>query len=160
MQINIYRFDWLLAYTTKTIDCGLLVLSVLLVGETGVPREYHRSAAIHWPTLSHNVVSSTPRLSGVGTHKVVVGADCIGYIVAVSFLVGETGVPREYHRSGASHWQTLSHNVVSSTPRLCWIQALCNWEEFTNKWMLKLHLWYLCIYGDRHEEKNALGSYL
>jgi hypothetical protein len=32
-------------------------------------------------------------------------------------LVEETGVPGENHRSVASHWQTLSHNVVSSTPR-------------------------------------------
>ena len=29
-------------------------------------------------------------------------------------LVEET---RENHRAVASHWQTLSHNVVSSTPR-------------------------------------------
>jgi len=27
-------------------------------------------------------------------------------------LAEETGVPREKHRSVASHWQTLSHNVV------------------------------------------------
>jgi len=31
-------------------------------------------------------------------------------------LVEETRVPRENHRPAASHWQTLSHNVVSSTP--------------------------------------------
>ena len=36
--------------------------SVLLVEETGVPRENHRQ------TLSHTVVSSTPRLSGVRTN--------------------------------------------------------------------------------------------
>ena len=30
-------------------------------------------------------------------------------------LVAETGVPGENHRPVASHWQTLSHNVVSST---------------------------------------------
>jgi hypothetical protein len=30
-------------------------------------------------------------------------------------LVEETGLPRENHRPVASHWQTLSHNVVSST---------------------------------------------
>jgi hypothetical protein len=29
----------------------------------------------------------------------------------------ETEGPGENHRSVASHWQTLSHNVVSSTPR-------------------------------------------
>jgi len=32
-------------------------------------------------------------------------------------LVEETGVPWENHRSVASHWQTLSDNVVWSTPR-------------------------------------------
>jgi hypothetical protein len=32
-------------------------------------------------------------------------------------LMEETGVPGENHRPVASHWQTLSHNVVSSTPR-------------------------------------------
>ena len=31
-------------------------------------------------------------------------------------LVEETGVPGENHRLVTSHWQTLSHNVVSSTP--------------------------------------------
>ena len=31
-------------------------------------------------------------------------------------LVEETGVPGEHHQPVASHWQTLSHNVVSSTP--------------------------------------------
>ena len=29
-------------------------------------------------------------------------------------LVEEIGVPRENHRPATSHWQTLSHNVVSS----------------------------------------------
>jgi hypothetical protein len=35
--------------------------SVLLVEETGVPRENHRPVACHLQTLSHNFVSSTPR---------------------------------------------------------------------------------------------------
>jgi len=30
-------------------------------------------------------------------------------------LVGEAGVRGENHRPAASNWQTLSHNVVSST---------------------------------------------
>ena len=33
-------------------------------------------------------------------------------------LVEETGVPEEKHRPAASHWQTRSQSVVSSTPRL------------------------------------------
>ena len=32
-------------------------------------------------------------------------------------LVEETGVSRENHRPAYGHWQTLSHNVVSRTPR-------------------------------------------
>ena len=32
-------------------------------------------------------------------------------------LVEETGLPGDNHRPVASHWQILSHNVVSSTPR-------------------------------------------
>ena len=44
--------------------------SVLLVEETGVSGENHRPAASQRQTLSHNVVSSTPRLSGIRTHNV------------------------------------------------------------------------------------------
>jgi len=31
-------------------------------------------------------------------------------------LVEKTGVPGENHAPVASHWQTLSHNGISSTP--------------------------------------------
>ena len=41
--------------------------SVLLVEETGVPGENHRPVASHLQTVSHNVVSSTPHLSGIRT---------------------------------------------------------------------------------------------
>jgi hypothetical protein len=37
--------------------------SVLLVVESGIPRENHWPAASHWQTLSRNVVSSTPHNS-------------------------------------------------------------------------------------------------
>ena len=43
---------------------------VVLVEETGVPRENHRPATSHLYSLSHNVVSSTPRQSGIRTHDV------------------------------------------------------------------------------------------
>jgi len=32
-------------------------------------------------------------------------------------LLEETGVPGENHKPAAGHWQTLSRNVVSRTPR-------------------------------------------
>ena len=38
-------------------------------------------------------------------------------------LVEETGVPGENHRLAASHSQTLSHNIVSGTSRLCGIRT-------------------------------------
>ena len=44
--------------------------SVLLVEEIGVPGEKHRPFSSHRQALSHNVVSSTSRLSGIGTHNV------------------------------------------------------------------------------------------
>ena len=48
---------------------GISWQSVLLVEETGVPGENHRLVASHRQTLSHNAVSSTHRLSGIGTHN-------------------------------------------------------------------------------------------
>ena len=39
------------------------------------------------------------------------------YIVRSVLLVEETRVPGENQWPVASQWQTLSHNVVSSTPR-------------------------------------------
>ena len=35
-------------------------------------------------------------------------------------LMEETRVPRENNRPAASHWETLSHNAVSSTPLHEW----------------------------------------
>ena len=54
--------------------------SVLLVEETGVPRENHRPAVGHWQTLSHNVVSSTSCLSGIRT-TLVDGGQCLVEVV-------------------------------------------------------------------------------
>ena len=44
--------------------------SDLLVEEPAVPGEIHRLVASKMINLSHNVVSSTHRLSGVRTHNV------------------------------------------------------------------------------------------
>ena len=53
---------------------------VLLVEETGVPRENHWAVASHWQSLSHNVASSTPHHNqGFKlTTLVVIGTDCTG----------------------------------------------------------------------------------
>ena len=39
-------------------------------------------------------------------------------VILLALLMEETGVPGENHRQAACHWQTLSHNFVSSTHRL------------------------------------------
>jgi hypothetical protein len=55
---------------TFNIISVILWRSVLLVEETRVPGENHRPPASHLQTISHNAVSSTPRLSEIPTHKV------------------------------------------------------------------------------------------
>jgi hypothetical protein len=64
---------WVMMFITTFNNISVTSISwrsVLLVGETGVPGENHSLAASHWQTLSHNVVSSTPRLNGIRTHNV------------------------------------------------------------------------------------------
>jgi hypothetical protein len=46
------------------------VMTFADVEETRVHGENHRPVASYCQTLPHNVVSSTPRLSGVRTHNV------------------------------------------------------------------------------------------
>ena len=66
--------------------------------------------------------------------------------MAVSFIVEETGASGENHRLVASHWQTLSHNVVSSTRRLGGIRTHnfsgdkhCNYECTLEKTSIKFN---------------------
>ena len=51
-------------------NIGILWRSVLLVEENGVRGENHQPAVCHRQALSHNVVSSTPRLSRIQTYNV------------------------------------------------------------------------------------------
>ena len=49
-----------------------------LVEETRLPGKNHRPVGSHRQTLSHIVVSNTPRLSGIRTpNLVVIGSECI-----------------------------------------------------------------------------------
>jgi len=54
---------------------------------------------------------------GYGLGLVVLNAT-FNNISAISWrsvlLVEQTGIPGKNHRTSASHWQTLSHNVVST----------------------------------------------
>ena len=73
LTISNNEFDWVYGFmvfnaTFNNISV-ILWQSVLLVEVTRVHRENHRPVASHWQTLSHNVVSSTPCPSGVGTQN-------------------------------------------------------------------------------------------
>jgi hypothetical protein len=61
--------------------------SVLLVEETG---ENHGPAASHGQSLSHNLVSSTPRQSGIRTHNVVIDVkfSCLILIIIIIVIAG------------------------------------------------------------------------
>ena len=106
--------------------------SVLFVEETGSTGENHWPVASHWQTLSHNVVSSTPhhefkyylslfiRINVVVVCCLMVFNATFNNISVISWLsvllVEETRGPEEIifynHWPVASHWQSLSHNVV------------------------------------------------
>jgi hypothetical protein len=69
MQCLISRGGMVLNATVSNISV-ISWRSVLLVEETGVPGINHWPAACHWQTLSYNVLSCAPRLSGIRTHNV------------------------------------------------------------------------------------------
>jgi hypothetical protein len=55
-------YIWFMVFNATFNNISVISLwSVLLVEESGVLSENHRPVQSHWQTLSHNVVSSTPR---------------------------------------------------------------------------------------------------
>jgi hypothetical protein len=69
------RFGWFMVINATFIDSSVISWqSYLLVEETEVLKENHRTTASHWQTISHNVVLSTLRheLTTLG----VIGNDC------------------------------------------------------------------------------------
>ena len=68
---TILKLVWFMVFNTTFNNISVISWwSVLLVEETGVPGENHVPVASHWQTLSHNVVSNIPHLSGIRTHNV------------------------------------------------------------------------------------------
>ena len=71
-------FGFMVFSTTFNNISAIWWRSVLLVEETGVPRENHRPAGNHWQTLSDNVVLLA--LSGTRTHKISIDSKWSGTI--------------------------------------------------------------------------------
>ena len=69
MQVCLVWFGFKVLNPTFKNISAISWRSVLLLEETGVPGENHRPVASYQQTLSQDVVSSTPRLSGVRTHN-------------------------------------------------------------------------------------------
>ena len=86
----------------------LIILDLLFLHVQTV-RQYH---------LCNCVIDARKNLRGGGRlwHLTPLST-IIHYIVVVSFIGGEKRSSRENNHPIASHWPTLSHNVVSSTPR-------------------------------------------
>jgi len=62
---NIVMVGFMVLCVTFNNNSVISWWSFLLVEETEYPEKSHRTTASHWQTLSHNVVSSTPRLDGI-----------------------------------------------------------------------------------------------
>ena len=78
--------------------------SVLLVEKTVVPGENHQPVASHWQTLSHNVVSSTPRLIGI---------DCTGSCNTNYHLITSTTAPPKYKETQKLNSVILFKNNIN-----------------------------------------------
>ena len=134
--VKLFWMVWfrLMMFNTTFINISVISLhSVLLVEETRVPRENHRLVACHWQTLSHNVVSSTPGLSGIQTHNVsddkhyhimfywtgfkfttlvVIGTDCTGSCKSNYHMVTTTTAPNLFLMPLLLHLDVFSNILV------------------------------------------------
>ena len=75
-----FRLRFMVFNTTFNHISVISWRSVLLVEETGVPRENHRPAVSHWQTSSHNgcIEYTSPWVGFELTTLVVIGTDCLG----------------------------------------------------------------------------------
>jgi hypothetical protein len=106
-----------------TITALEYVIMLIIIYSTCIFFYYERKMCYIWygsflNRLRHNLVAGLDIHVALSRH-ILFGRHLqqyFSYIVEVSFLGGGN------HRLAAGHWQTLSHNIVSSTPRLSGIR--------------------------------------
>ena len=87
---------WFMVFNTTFYNISVVSWqSLLLVEETGVPRENRWPFASHWQTLSHNVVSkyTSPWMGFELTTLVVICTDCTGSCKSNYHTITTTTVP-------------------------------------------------------------------
>ena len=107
---HLYHFVWVMVFNATFNNISVISWqSALLMEETGVPRENHRHVAIHWPTLSHNVVLSTLYTSLWAGFKlttlVMMGTDCIlGSCKSNNHMIIRPLLDKKARRSYITNW--------------------------------------------------------
>jgi hypothetical protein len=89
-----------------------------LLEETGVPGENHRPLTSHWQTLSHDLVSSTPRHEQDGfelTTILVIGTDWTGSCKSNYHTINPLIILLSFHHT--HHYERLTMNVSCITTR-------------------------------------------
>ena len=119
--------------------------SVLLLQETGEPGENHRVVASHCQTLSHNVVSNTPRLSGIQTHNVNGDNHWLHSYKSNYHAITATTAPINI-RTLIFHKETILNTTLFGSMHvykyilLFWKQLYCIWLSGKVTW-----LWFTLI---------------
>ena len=123
--------------------------------------------------ITLKAVITSPRWSSHGVRVMLLNAN-INNISAIWWrsvfsLVEETRIPGENNIPAASHWQSLSHNIVSNTPRHEWdftswemdnVNVFINditWKIFISFWgsVFVLKIW---IYIYRNRSTNRISN--
>ena len=105
---------WVVFNDTFNNISVILWWSVLLVEKTWVSGKYYRPAASNWQTLSHNVVSSTPRLNRILTHNI--SSDRQGSYKSNYHTITTMAFPISIHKFDQMHVQAtemLNYQYIS-----------------------------------------------
>ena len=131
--------------------------SALVVEIFGELWEYHAPTRSHWQTLSHNVVSSTSRLSGILTHatSVVIGTDWKGSCKSNFHTITTPTAPHKItprHMNGnfCCHYLYLLHQYLQGFTQIytC-VMNLLSTTLYTKRFMynkLMFRQWIICIF--------------